>query len=225
MPAKSHGYTGTRLYTAWCNMKGRCYRKSMKRYERYGGRGITVCEEWKDSFETFKNWALSNGYSDNLTLDRIDNDGNYCPDNCRWITNKEQQSNKSDNHLITYNGRTQTITQWAKELGISGKSFEKRIRVWKDVEKAIETPVQKTSIKDLRGCRFGKLTVIDFAEPQHRRVNDRAKYFYCICDCGNECVTKGYSLTSGVCKSCGCLIKDKQKEYWKEHRRSKTECN
>ena len=204
MPARSHGYTGTRLYRTWCNMKGRCYRKSMKRYERYGGRGITVCKEWKDSFEIFKEWALSNGYSDNLTLDRIDNNGNYCPENCRWITNKEQQSNKSDNHLITYNGKTQTITQWAEELGMSGKSFEKRIRVWKDIKRAIETPVQKTTFKDLRGYKFGKLTVIDFAEPQCRRENDRAKYFYCICDCGKETIVNGRNLRSGSCKSCGC---------------------
>lgn len=204
MPARSHGYTGTRLYTTWCNMKGRCYRKSTKRYERYGGRGITVCKEWKDSFETFKEWALNNGYSDSLTLDRIDNNGNYCPENCRWITNKEQQSNKSDNHLITYNGRTQTITQWAEELGMSGKSFEKRIRVWKDIKRAIETPVQKTTFKDLRGYKFGKLKVIDFAEPQHRSENDRAKYFYCICDCGKEIVARGQNLKSGKVKSCGC---------------------
>jgi hypothetical protein len=87
---------------------------------------------------------------------------------------------------------------------ISGKSLEKRIRVWKDVEKAIETPVQKTTFKDLRGCRFGKLTVIDFAEPQHRRKNDRAKYFYCICDCGKETIVNGRNLRSGSCKSCGC---------------------
>ena len=187
-------------------MKGRCYRKSMKRYERYGGRGISVCPEWKDSFETFKEWALSNGYSENLTLDRIDNNGDYCPSNCRWITNKEQQSNKSDNHLITYNGRTQTITQWAEELGMSGKSFEKRIRVWKDIKKAIETPVQKTTFKDLRGYKFGKLTVIDFAEPHHRSENDRAKYFYCICDCGKEIVARGQNLKSGKVKSCGCSL-------------------
>lgn len=223
----SHGHTGTRLYQAYLNMKARCYYKKGREYHNYGERGITVCDEWlgKNGASNFIEWSYRNGYSDNLTLDRIDVNKGYSPDNCRWITNKEQQSNRRDNHFITYKGRTQTITQWAEEIGISGKAFEKRIRVWKDVEKAIETPVQKTFFKDLRGYRFGRLTVIDFAEPQHRRANDRAKYFYCICDCGNECVTKGYSLTSGGCKSCGCLTKDKQKEYWNEYRRSKTECN
>ena len=221
MPAKSHGYSKTRLYRTWCNMKGRCYRKSMKRYERYGGRGIVVCDEWKNSFETFMEWALRNGYTEELTLDRIDNDGNYCPDNCRWISNKEQQSNKSVNHLITYKGKTRTITQWAEELGISAKALEGRLHAWNDVEKAIETPVQKVHFKDLRGYRFGRLTVIDFAEHEKRGEWDRSKYFYCICDCGKEYIARGHNLLSGSCKSCGCLVKDKQKEYWEQYRKEK----
>lgn len=206
MAARSHGHTGTRLYQAYLNMKARCYYKGGREYQNYGGRGIGVCKEWlgENGAKNFIDWAYSNGYSDDLTLDRIDVNKGYSPDNCRWITNKEQQSNRRDNHLITYNGRTQTISQWAEELGMSSKSFEKRIRVWKDIKRAIETPVQKTTFKDLRGCRFGKLTVIDFAEPHHRRKNDRAKYFYCICDCGKETIVNGRNLRSGSCKSCGC---------------------
>ena len=218
MPAKSHGHTGTRLYQAYLNMKSRCYCKKGKCYRNYGGHGITVCDEWmgKDGAANFIEWAYKSGYSDDLTLDRIDVNKGYSPDNCRWITNKEQQSNRSDNHFVTYKGRTQTITQWAEELGISGKSFEKRIRVWKDIEKAIETPVKKTFYNDLRGYRFGRLTVIDFAESNSKRKSDRAKYFYCLCDCGNEHIVKGYSLTAGKCKSCGCLQRESAKIYWRE---------
>lgn len=213
----SHGHTGTRLYQAYLNMKARCYYKGGREYGNYGGRGITVCDEWlgKNGAKNFIDWAYLNGYSDTLTLDRIDVNKGYSPDNCRWITNKEQQSNRRDNHLITYEGRTQTITQWAEEIGISGKALESRLKDWKDIKKSIETPVKKTAYNDLRGYRFGRLIVIDFTEPEHRRKGDRSKYFYCICDCGNETITSSHNLKGGVCKSCGCLQKEAAKIYWR----------
>lgn len=116
--ATKHGMHKTRLYTEWMAMKTRCYNSHHQRYPIYGGRGITVCPEWRESFEAFRDWALANGYRDDLTLDRKDTDGNYCPENCRWATQKEQANNRRNTRLITYKGKTQTISQWSKETGI-----------------------------------------------------------------------------------------------------------
>ena len=121
-----HGMWQSRLYGIWCGMKYRCENKNGTKYNCYGGRGISVCDEWKD-FNAFKEWALSNGYDDTLTLDRIDTDGNYEPSNCRFITIQEQQYNKRTNHLITYNGKTQTLTEWAVERGIKRNTLDARI--------------------------------------------------------------------------------------------------
>lgn len=89
-----HGGCGTRLYSIWQGMKKRCYRTGQINYKHYGGRGITVCDEWRESFEAFRDWALANGYRDDLTIDRIDPNGNYCPENCHWATWSEQNKNK-----------------------------------------------------------------------------------------------------------------------------------
>lgn len=142
---KTHGMTGSRLYEEWKGIKYRCYNPKCSEYDRYGGRGITICPEWLNSFEAFRGWAIANGYQDNLTIDRIDNDGPYCPDNCQWITHKEQQNNKSTNRFITYNGETKTMSQWAEETGIPYGTLRMRLVKGWTVEDALTRPVKNKS--------------------------------------------------------------------------------
>ena len=130
-----HGKYHTRLYNIYRGMKDRCYYKSHNRYNYYGGRGISICGEWLNDFMAFYTWAIDNGYDDNLTIDRIDVNGNYEPCNCRWLTPKEQSNNRRSNVYLTYNNKTQTIKQWAEELGINYKCLWKRHKLgWSDKE-------------------------------------------------------------------------------------------
>jgi hypothetical protein len=114
-----HGESGSRLYCIWSGMKNRCYSERNKHYKNYGGRGIKVCDEWKESYENFHIWAIQNNYHYSLTIDRIDNNGNYEPSNCRWSTMKEQNNNRRSNVYFVYNGKKQTLTQWCEELKLN----------------------------------------------------------------------------------------------------------
>lgn len=136
----THGMRRTKLYHRWLDMRQRCSNPKNSRYSDWGGRGITVCDEWQQ-FEPFRDWALANGYRDDLTLDRIDVNGNYEPSNCRWITNKEQCNNKRVNSLLTYNGKTQTISQWADEVNINPLTLGARIKNGWSTERALTEPV------------------------------------------------------------------------------------
>lgn len=118
-----------RLYDCWVDMKRRCYNIHNKRYHRYGGRGITVCDEWKNSFASFYAWSLNNGYTDELTLDRIDNDKSYAPDNCRWATRKEQSTNRSTNIKLTIGNATKTLSEWCEIFEVDYKKVNRRYKI------------------------------------------------------------------------------------------------
>ena len=148
---KSHGMSKKRLYYEWTRMRSRCNNPENQDFSLYGGRGITVCPEWSDSFEAFRDWAISNGYRDDLTIDRKDNDGPYSPENCRWATQKEQQNNKRNNSYITFNGRTQTMKQWADEIGIDNATLWRRLKTGWSIERALTEPVHKEKRKKHKG--------------------------------------------------------------------------
>lgn len=134
-----HKGSNTRLYGVWACMIQRCSNPNNCSYKRYGARGIKVYEEWFD-FVVFQNWALQNGYADNLSIDRIDVNGNYEPSNCRWATQKEQCQNTRKNHNITINGETHCINEWARIYNIKREIIKDRIlRGWDEV-KAVITP-------------------------------------------------------------------------------------
>lgn len=121
-----HGYDGTKIYRLWCYMRERCNSENHKSYKYYGGRGIKVCKEW-DVAKNFIDWALSNGYKEGLTLDRINTDGDYSPNNCRFISNKEQQRNKRNNRFFEINGVKRTVSHWAEISGIDRHTLLYRI--------------------------------------------------------------------------------------------------
>lgn len=124
-----HNLSNTRLYNIWNGMIGRCYRNKTKHYKDYGGRGIRVCEEWRSDFMNFYNWAKNNGYSPELSIDRIEVDGNYEPTNCRWATQEQQMNNTRSNHLVTINEKTLTVTEWEKLYNLQRGVISKRLSI------------------------------------------------------------------------------------------------
>lgn len=123
---RGYKVAGTRLYYIWQGMRGRCYDKNNKRYERYGGRGITVCDEWNKDYAVFHKWAMENGYAENLTIDRINNDGNYEPSNCRWSTSKEQSCNRTTNVLVKIGNATKALSEWCEIFELDYKMVSAR---------------------------------------------------------------------------------------------------
>ncbi len=123
-----HKLSHTKLWDTYYGMKSRCYDKNDSHYSYYGGRGIIICDEWLNSFDAFAQWSVENGFSDNLQIDRIDNNGNYEPSNCRWVTLKENCRNRSTNVMIPYNNGYVTLVEYAEILGIPYKTAYSKYR-------------------------------------------------------------------------------------------------
>lgn len=140
---RTHGEKRTRLYNIWSGMKARCENPNEAAYPRYGGRGIMVCTEWRSDFVAFRAWALENGYSPELTIDRRENDLGYSPSNCRWRTYTEQNRNRRNHKPVMFNGKSVLISELADRYGLPADILKNRItRYGWSIEKAISTPVQ-----------------------------------------------------------------------------------
>ena len=156
---RKHGKTNCRLYYVWQSMKRRCYCKSCIAYERYGGRGITVCREWNDDFQKFYDWSVKNGYDENAghgisTLDRIDNNKNYSPDNCRWVNMEAQSNNRRDNILLEFDGDVGTISYWSKKTGINRNTIYLRYKRHNSIERILyKGKLQKESDNERNGAK------------------------------------------------------------------------
>lgn len=149
-----HGQYKSRLYGIWEEMKRRCKDKKCWKYQYYGGKGIAVCNTWDEDYLSFAEWALKHGYSDNLSIDRIDNNKGYSPDNCRWATKREQARNRSNNVLITYNGKTQILVEWCEELNLPYSLMQSRIKKGWTAERAFTTPKLNTGRRKLNCYHF-----------------------------------------------------------------------
>lgn len=154
--SKSHGMTNTRIYKMWHNMRSRCKNPNATKYYLYGGKGISVCKEWDKNFIAFYNWAMNNGYNDNLTIDRINPNKDYCPENCRFATYKEQNSHLKTTVLITFNNKTHTISEWSEITKISIKCLQARYQRKWSIERMLNEKTNKTPKRDLRTGKFIK---------------------------------------------------------------------
>lgn len=141
-----HGKCRTRLYKIFSMMKDRCYNPKSSAYPYYGGKGITICREWIDDFMNFYNWAMANGYKENLTIERINVNGNYEPDNCEWIPQKEQMRNRTNSHFVQYNGETMTLTEASKKFHICRGTIRKYEKMCNgDSQKAIDSILKNSN--------------------------------------------------------------------------------
>lgn len=140
---KGPGTDWFRLKEVWRSARKRCQNPKCKDYPHYGGRGITLCKEWQD-FETFYEWALSHGYRSDLTLDRVNNNRGYRPDNCRWVSRKGQAYNRTTNtYLRCSDGEVHTLEEWARRLGTNPSSISKRLSLGWSVDDAVRKPIKK----------------------------------------------------------------------------------
>lgn len=143
----THGKTHTKLYGVRTAMIQRCYNPNNQSYPNYGARGISVCDEWREDFQSFYYWAMSSGYAEGMSIDRIDNNGNYCPENCRWATATEQGNNKRNNVFIECNGERHSMKEWSEITGLSVKKIDSRRRAGWDAERILYEPTHSSKIR------------------------------------------------------------------------------
>lgn len=151
-----HGKRSTRIYRIHHTMKGRCYDKNNPKYKNYGARGIYICDEWlgENGFINFYNWSMANGYKNDLTIERIDVNKNYCPENCTWIPMGEQAKNKTNNIIIEMNGKKQILSEWCKELNLKYSFVHNRIKQGWNVIDALTKPKEKTGLYEYKGKKY-----------------------------------------------------------------------
>lgn len=148
-----NGSDNHKLYGIWKKMIERCTDSKCDRYKDYGGRGINICHEWLDDFDAFADWSKDNGYASGLTIDRINNDGNYSPENCRWVTKREQNRNKRTNLMVEYRGEIKPLIIWCEELGLRYDPIHNRITSGWEVDKAFNTPLASEHESFASMCR------------------------------------------------------------------------
>ena len=151
--SKTHGMSKTRLYSIWKGIKRRCYQKNCASYSDYGSRGISVCPDWLHDFRAFYDWSMANGYNDTLSIDRIDNDGNYEPGNCRWATRTVQNNNTRRNHYVEYQGEMCTLADLSRLNGMSQLTIYKRLQRGWSVEEALTIKLGGTIHEKHRNCK------------------------------------------------------------------------
>ena len=159
---KTHGFSSERLYHIWCDIKDRCYNENNNRYQHYGGKNIHMCDEWLHDYLAFRTWMIEHGYNANAkygesTIDRIDVNGGYCPENCRVVNMITQNRNRTNTLMYTYHGETKSLPEWAEQYGLKYSTLRARIEVhhW-DIETALLTPVIKGGLKHAKACEYSK---------------------------------------------------------------------
>jgi hypothetical protein len=191
--------TQSRAYRSWQCMKSRCLNENNEAFHHYGGRGITIDPRWIE-FTAFIA-DMGNPPTELHTIERIDNNGNYCKSNCRWATHREQQFNRRNSRIVTFNGEHRAVAEWIQLLGLSEHRIRGRLKAGWDFEEAVTTPALGTKPEpiEMAGKRFGMLTVLEYANNA-----DRLRRWLCRCDCGVEKIIVGKELRNGHTKSCGC---------------------
>lgn len=200
-----------RLLKIYLHMKERCYDQNDKRYADWGGRGIHICDEWLNDREKFFEWSIKNGYSIGLSIDRKDNNKDYSPENCRWVTLKENNQNRRNSIFYTIDGETKNLQQWCDEYGVSRSMVNRRLSLGWDILDALKTPKRERDTTSMIGRRYGRLTVLEFSHSDSKRKT----WYKCLCDCGNYTTVEAQKLKSGHTSSCGCL----KKEMYEENRK------